>query len=164
MKRPDPQSGFSIMDIIMGLSIIAVAIVGMMLAQRNYVQQSSQVEVGLRAVSLGNSVMNIIRMHAYDDSTSSPWSPSLGPNTGESSADDYDDIDDYDGASWDFSNDGFAGFTINTRVFNVQIPTNWVDSVGTGGNFKKITVTVNHSVLKSPVTFSSIVAGIEEHD
>ena len=161
MKHHNQQSGFSIIDMIMGLSIIDIGIVGVQYVQRNYIESASQVEINLRAISLGNSVMNIIRMHAYDESTASPWSLTLGPDLGESSNTDYDDIDDYAGASWDFSSDGFEGFTVNTQVFYVEVPNNWLDSIGTRSNFKRIVVTVSHQVLNAPVIFTSLMTGVD---
>ena len=162
MKRPN-RNGFSIVDMIMGLSIIAVAIVGIMTAQRNYIQMTNRVEVGLRSVSLANSVMNTIRMHRFDENTTEPWSVTLGPEGGETSAN-YDDIDDYAGTSWDFSSDGFSGFTITSRVFCVNLATSWLDSVGTGFNYKRIIVSVDHGVLENPVVMSSIYAGIDREE
>ncbi len=161
MKHHNPQSGFSIIDMIMGLSIIAIAIVGIQYAQKNYIELTSQVETSLRAVSLGNSVMNIVRMHAYDEGTASPWSSTLGPDAGESTLTDYDDIDDYAAASWDFSNDGYAGFNVISQVYYVQVPSNWLDSLGTRSNYKRIVITVDHSVLNTPVVFTSIMAGVD---
>ena len=154
------QSEFSLIDMIMGLSIIAVAIVGIQLAQRNYVEMSTQVETNLRAVTLGNSVMNTIRMHRFDENTSSPWVATLGAD-GESSMSDYDDIDDYAGASWDFSSDGFAGYTVSTRVFCINLDTSWLDSVAVGQDYKRIIVSVNHPAMDVPAIMTSIFAGIE---
>jgi hypothetical protein len=161
MKRPrHSKSGFSIIDMIMGLSIIAVAIMAIQVAQNNYVNMSTRVEVGLRAVSLGNSVMNIVRMHRYDENSSSPWSTAYGTDTGESTSADYDDIDDYAGTSWDFSGDGFAGYTVTTRVHCVDLTTSWTDSVGPGSTFKRIIVSIDHDAMDSPMIFSSLMAGI----
>lgn len=160
MRRLDHrQAGFSIIDMIIGLSIVTVAILAIQVAQSNYVNQSTKVEMGMRAISLGNSVMNTIRMHRYDENTSSPWSTSYGPDTGETTAADYDDIDDYAAASWDFSSDGFSGFTIQTRVFCVALNTSWVDSVGPGTSFKRILVTVDHEAMDRPMIFTSLMAG-----
>ncbi len=161
MKRLNSQSGFSIMDMIMGLSIIAVAIVGIQIAQNNYVNMSSRVEVGLRAISLANSVMNVIRMHDFDENSAAPWSLTLGTDTGESSSTLYDDIDDYSGATWDFSGDGFPGFSITTTVHNIDINSSWLSSVGSRTNFKRIIVQIDHPSLASPVVFSSIMVGID---
>lgn len=162
MKLPkQSQSGFSLIDIIVGLSILAVAIVGIQLAQRNYVTFSTQVEVNLRAISLGNSVMNTIRMHRFDENASAPWDSTLGTNTGESTLTDYDDIDDYAGASWDFSSDGFPGYVVSSRVFCVDLSSSWLDSVGAFTSFKRIIVSINHGEMETPVVFSSIVSGIE---
>jgi hypothetical protein len=159
MKRPSSNAAFSIPDMIMGLAIIVIAIVGIMAAQRSYIQMSGRVEAELRAVSLGNSVMNIIRMHRYDENTSSPWSTSYGPDGGEV-ASTYDDIDDYAAASWDFSSDGYAGYTVNTRVFCINIASSWEDSIGPGADFKRIIVTINHEAMESPMVLTSIMAGI----
>ena len=160
MKHRNSQNGFSIIDMVMGLGIIAVAIIGIMSAQKNYIQMSSEVEVTLRGISLGNSVMNIIRMHRFDENASPPWVAILGTEAGESTSADYDDIDDYAGASWDFSGDGFAGYTIQTRVFNVNLASSWLDSVGPRTNYKRIIVSVNNSSLEEPIIFSSIYTGI----
>lgn len=162
MKRHrHSQSGFSIIDMIMGLSIIAVAIVGIQLAQRNYVRMSSQVEVNLRAISLGNSVMNIIRMHRFDENDTAPWDSTLGTDTGETSLILYDDIDDYNGATWDFSADGYDGYSVTSSVFSVNLPDNWLNNAGAFTSFKRIIVSIDHSAMDSPVVFTSIVSGID---
>jgi hypothetical protein len=148
-------------DMIMGLSVIAVAIVGIQLAQRNYVSTSDQVEVNLRAISLGNSVMNIIRMHRFDENATAPWDSTLGTDTGETSLILYDDIDDYNGATWDFSGDGYPGYTVTSSIFSVDLNTSWVDDAGAFTSFKRIIVSIDHPAMDSPVVFSSIMAGID---
>jgi len=155
------QSGFSLIDMIMGLSIIAVAIVGVQLAQRNYVEMSTQVETNLRAVTLGNSVMNTIRMHRFDENATAPWDSTLGKNTGETVLSDFDDIDDYDGAIWDFSADGYAGFAVTTSVFSVDLASSWMDNTGEFTSFKRIIVSINHDAMDVPLVFSSIMSGID---
>ncbi|MCF7827288.1 MAG: hypothetical protein K9N29_11640 [Candidatus Marinimicrobia bacterium] len=163
MKRPNnSKSGFSLIDVIMGMSILAIAIIGIQVAQNNYMRMSSQVEANLRAISLGNSVMNLIRMHRFDENITAPWDSTLGINAGETSAAYYDDIDDYDGTSWDFSGDGYAGYEVQTQVFCVNMASSWVNEVGGFTSFKRIIVSVNHAVLDDPVVFTSLMAGIEE--
>lgn len=160
MNNSNPQAGFSILDMIIGLSIISIAVVGILLAQGNFANSAAQTEVGLKAVSLGNYVMQTIRKHRFDEETNTPWSTSYGTDTGESSSSDYDDIDDYANASWDFSSDGYLGYTISTRVFCVDLSNSWVDSVGPGSDFKRIIVQVNHDALDNAVVLSSLYAGI----
>ena len=159
MKHRNSQDGFSIIDMVIGLSIIAIAIVGIMSAQRNYIQMTSEVEVGMRAISLGNAVMNTIRMHSFDENSTAPWSTTLGEDAGESVLDDYDDIDDYAAATWDFSY-WFPGYTVQTRVFNIDLSSSWLDSVDYATDYKRIIVSVDNSVLENPIVFSSIYAGI----
>ena len=159
MKHHNPQSGFSLIDMIMGMSIISIALVGIMSVQNNYINMSTKLEVGFRAIALGNSVMSTIRMHRFDENASAPWSATLGTDTGETSSDDYDDIDDYASAAWDFSY-WYPGYTVNSRVFSINLATSWVDSVGAPNNFKRIIVSINHEALDSPIVFSSLMAGI----
>jgi len=99
-------------------------------------------------------------MHRYDENLDAPWSSSYGTDSGESTSADYDDIDDYANAIWDFSADGFSGFSVTTRVFCVALATSWEDSVGPGASFKRIIVSIDHDALNSPMKFSSIMAGI----
>ena len=160
MSNSSSQSGFSIMDMIIGLSIVSIAIVGILLAQRNYINSAAKVEVGIRAVTLGNYVMQTIRMHRFDENPTPSWSTSYGPDTGESTMASYDDIDDYAAASWDFSSDGYAGYSVSTRVFCVDLSSSWLDSVGPGTNYKRIIVGVSNPALEGPVIFSSLYAGI----
>ncbi|NQV41712.1 MAG: hypothetical protein HQ506_05095 [Candidatus Marinimicrobia bacterium] len=163
MKRLNAsQAGFSIIDMIMGLSILAIAIVGIQIAQNNYINMSNQVEISLRGISLGNSVMNLIRMHPFDENSLPPWSATLGQDSGESALVDNDDIDDYAGASWDFSADGFPGYIVTSRVFCINKDVSWLDSVATGLSFKRIIVSVNHPQLESPLVFSSLMAGVTD--
>lgn len=161
MNSSSGSSGFTITDLIVGMMIIAVAIVGMMYAERAYIQNADRVELGVRGVSLGNAVMNTIRMHRYDENTSSPWSSSLGTDSGESSSSSYDDIDDYVGTSWDFSSLGYPGFTVSTRIFYVDIETSWMDSVGGPTGFKRIIVTIGHAGLSSDISMSSLMGSLE---
>ena len=160
MSRSGSQSGFSILDMIIGLSIVSIAIVGILLAQRNYTTQAAEVEVGIGAVTLGNHIMQTIRMHRFDENPTPPWSTSYGTDAGDGTFPNVDDIDDYANGSWDLSSDGYEGYTVTTRVFCVNLSSSWLDSVGPGTNFKRIIVSVDNSVLKDPVVFSSIYAGI----
>lgn len=151
------DAGFSIPDIIMGMTIIAVAVVGIMGVQRNYVEQVNRTIIQTRAISLGNAVMSTIRMHRYDENASEPWSSSLGADS-ETMAN-YDDIDDYAYTSWDFSSLGYVGFDVLTKVWYVDTGTSWLDSVAGPTDFKRITVIVDHDILSDPIVFYSLAGG-----
>ncbi len=161
MRIDRKSSAFSIPDLIMGMFIIAIALIGIMYGERAYIANADRVELGVRGVSLGNAVMNTIRMHRFDENTSSPWSSSLGSDTGESSSSDYDDIDDYAAASWDFSSLGYTGFSVTTRIFYVDINTSWLDSVGGPTHYKRIIVTIDHTGMKNSLNFTSLLASLE---
>ncbi len=159
MNKHKNQAGFSIPDMLVGLSIVAVAIVGVLYAQRSYVRQADVIEIRSRATTLANSVMSTIRMHRYDENTDEPWSATLGANSGETSTADYDDVDDYAAASWNFSALGYPNFTVSTRVFYVDIQNSWLDSVGGPTSYKRIIVSVDHDVLDRPLVISTLAAG-----
>ena len=159
MNNSNRNAGFTITDIIMGMSIIAIAVVGVLSIQNNYVNQASQIELRTRAVSLGNAVMSTVRMHRFDENTGIPWTSNANLGSDSESMSGYDDVDDYVDASWDFSSLGYAGFTVTTRIFYVNIANSWVDSVAGPTDYKRIIVGVNNAELSTPVRLSTLVGG-----
>ncbi|MBU0712999.1 hypothetical protein KKC74_04635 [bacterium] len=103
-------------------------------------------ETSLRATTLAQSYIELVRCNRFDENYSPPWSISLGPE--EAGESDYDDIDDYAGYS-NFSIEKFPGYSVSLRVFYVNPTISWEDSVGSQTNFKRIIATVSHSELES---------------
>jgi MSHA pilin protein MshD len=147
------HSGFSLLEIILGVVIIGIAFVGAMYALSAIESRGARVETFLRATSMANSIMEVIRSNRFDENTSPPWGTVLGPE--ESSPQDYDDVDDYIGFSWSFSE--YPGYQGSTRVFYVNPTISWIDSINAVTNYKRIIVTVHHEGLDTPIVLSSLV-------
>jgi len=110
-------------------------------------------EAMLKADSMANSIMEIIRAHGFDENSAPPWTSSLGPE--EAIYNDFDDVDDFIGYSWTFS--GYSGYSAVSQIFYVDPAVSLDDSTSTTGNYKKITVTVTYAALGSIVTHTSLI-------
>ena len=144
------QSGFAIIELILGIMVLGIAFVAFMNVHGNVRTKSVNVEIMSRATGLANSIMGKIRAHDFRDNSGTT---ALGPD--EASPANYDDVDDYAGYTWTFT--GYVGYSGNSRVFYLDPATSWVDSVGTATNYKRIIVSVSHGGLDSPVVLSSLV-------
>ncbi|MFQ6677178.1 MAG: prepilin-type N-terminal cleavage/methylation domain-containing protein [Fidelibacterota bacterium] len=155
MRTNKNDSGFSLVEIIIGVVIVGIGFVGAMNAFTFIRSKSFQIEATFRAVSVANSVMHTVRAENFDESSAEPWTLNLGPE--ESFVSDFDDADDYAGYAWDFQPKGFPGYDVTTRIYYVNPAVSWVDSVGTQTNYKHIIVQVSHQGLPVPVTLTSLI-------
>jgi len=153
MRRNKPQAGFALIEMIVGIMIISIAFVGAMYVYAEIQTKSSGIEITLRATSLANSIMGVIRSHNFDENSSAPWSGVLGPEEGLSS--NYDDVDDYIAFPW--SVPGYDNYSVSTQVFYVDPSLSWLNSAGSITYYKRITVTVDHSGLTNPILLTSLI-------
>ena len=149
------HSGFSIIELIMGVMIIGVAFVAAMFAHTQIQTMSTRVEFTLRSTVLANSVMRVVRSNNYDENESPPWSNTLGPE--EPSVSEFDDVDDYIGYDWPFQSAGFVGYTVTTRVFYINSSISLLDSTGMITDYKRIIISVHTDGLPEPVVLSSLI-------
>ncbi|GEM_PF-649464 len=147
------QSGFSLLEIIVGIVIIGIAFVGAMYALTEIQNRSSRIEIMLKATTMANDIMEIVRSNNFDEYNSSPWSNPLGPE--ENSPSQYDDVDDYIGYLWSFP--GFTGYQGSTRVYYVNPNVSWIDSANSVTNYKYIRVQVTHDGLDVPIVLTSLI-------
>ncbi len=152
------ESGFSILDIVLGIVFLSIAFTASIFVIKNLQNRSFNLEALLRADSMANSIMEIIRAHRFDENTASPWSSTLGAEEG--SYNDFDDVDDFIGYTWSFS--GYSNFTATSRIYYVDPDVSLDDSTGTLTNYKKIVVKVTHPVIPDGVTHSSLITASSE--
>jgi len=152
MKTSTLQSGFSLLDLIIGIIFLSIAFVGSMVTIRNLQSQQNEMEAMVRGSSMASNIIEVMRSYDFDENAVSPWSSPLGPEEGQ--IEDYDDVDDYMGASWSYN--GYTGFSGNSRVFYVDPTINLMDSTGTVTDYKRLIVTVTHAEMSTPVILSSI--------
>jgi len=93
------RKSFTLVEIIAVIVILSLAIptLLMMFTQANL--NSITTESVSKASYYAEALMEEIRSKRFDENDNSPWSNSLGPDGGEVSRSDYDDVDDYNGLS-----------------------------------------------------------------
>jgi type II secretory pathway pseudopilin PulG len=155
MRIKNSVSGFALTELIVGILVMGIAFATFLTIHAQQRARIISVEAMLRGTEIANSLMGIIRAHNFDENTVPPWSGTLGPE--ESSAGFYDDVDDYQAHDWSTELAGMPGYTATSRVFYVNPNNNWLDSVGTATDFKRLIISVNHAALKSPIVLSSLI-------
>ena len=151
------QSGFTLIDTIIGIVIIGFVLTGILFVVIDLNVKSVRNEIIAKGTVYANSVMHYIRAHRFDENYNTlgePWTLPivLGQDSG-----DYDDIDDFIGADWSII-PGFTdvGYQATSNVFYVDVAS-LLYNYGAVTNYKLITVTVNHSALPNPIVLCSIM-------
>jgi len=150
------QSGFTLIDTIIGIVIMGFVLTGVIMMVLDLSVKSVTNETIAKGTAYANSVMNYIRVHRFDENyntTGSPWTYPLGQDSG-----DFDDIDDFIGADWSII-PGYtdAGYQASSRVFYIDHLVNLLDSCTYATHFKRIIVTVDHDGLPNPIVLTSIM-------
>ena len=155
MNYKKNQSGFSLIDAIIGIMLISFVLTGVLYVLLDLRVKSVENEVLAKGATYANSIMNYIRSHRFDENYSMlgyPWTFPLGPDGG-----DHDDIDDFIGADWPTIL-GYAeiGYQATSDIFYVDAP-NLLTNCGYMSNYKRIIVTVSHADLPNPIVLTSIM-------
>ncbi len=162
MRIKNSVSGFALTELIVGILVMGIAFATFLTIHAQQRARIISVEAMLRGTEIANSLMGIIRAHDFDENANPPWSNTLGPE--ENSIGFYDDVDDYQAYNWSTELAGMPGYTATSRVFYVNPANNWLDSVGTATDYKRLIVSVNHAALKSPIVLSSLITPRIETD
>ncbi len=156
------QAGFALLDLVIGITLLAFAFLATMRIVDDLQQKLDHRDVQIRATSLANSMMSIIRSVDFDENATPPWI--IASNLGMDGSGLYDDVDDFILNPAGVANFGAAGagFTITVNVFYVDPTTSppnmTVPLTGNNSsNYKRVTVTVSHPTLTNPIILSAIV-------
>ncbi len=119
MNYKKNQSGFTLIDTIIGIVIVSFVLTGILFVVIDLNVKSVRNETTAKGTTYANSVMNYIRAHRFDENYNTsgrPWTYPLGSNGG-----DRDDIDDFIGANWNII-PGYtdAGYQATSNVFYVD--------------------------------------------
>ncbi len=174
-----PQQGFSLIEIIIGIVVFAfsLSIITSLILPTSE-QSAAQVQQ-IRAAELGQSLMNEIMGKSYDENSDrvggvlrcnepsvavNPCSFTFGPDAGENSRNDFDDVDDYHGlvvsgnaiqnVQGQSLGRHYQGFSLSVDVIYDGTYDGTPDSEY---NAKLITITVD-SPAKQAIKFSSYKA------
>jgi Tfp pilus assembly protein PilV len=157
------QDGFTLMDIIIGVLFLSVAFLATMKITTDLQRKLDQRDLQIRATSLANSMMSIVRSVNFDENFPTS-NHTQAVNLGIDGSLLHDDIDDFISSPMTIANFGAAatGFVVTVNVYYVDPTTTppnlTIPLSGTSfSNFKRIDVSVLHSELNNPVSISAIV-------
>ena len=149
------QAGFSMIDMVIGIMILAFVLPGILFMIGDLNVKSVRNETIEKATTFANTVMHDIRVHRFDENynvTGSPWTYPLGQDGG-----DYDDIDDFIGADWSgVPGYSSAGYQATSTIHYVD-PLDMLNSCTYQTDFKRIIVTVNHAYLPNSIILTTIM-------
>ncbi|MDD5613942.1 MAG: prepilin-type N-terminal cleavage/methylation domain-containing protein [Candidatus Omnitrophica bacterium] len=144
------MKGLTLVEIIISIVVFAIIIVPLV---NIFSTVSKDTDSGIyinRASTMAASYMELILSRSFDEEAAGPFTDpaALGPDTGESSVSDYDDVDDFNGHS--FTDSDYPSLTANVAVYYVQNPDtagSWDSPSAAATNYKRIDITVNHPQL-----------------
>jgi len=150
------RKSFTLVEIIAVIVILSLAIptLLMMFTQANL--NSITTESVSKASYYAEALMEEIRSKRFDENDNSPWSNSLGPDSGEVSRSDYDDVDDYNG----YKDSPLSGYTRSVSVGYVKLNgTRWQSS-SSRTDYKRVDVSVSRDdKIFGPVNLIVLVSG-----
>ncbi len=99
MGRRQARGGFTLLETAMAVTIIGVGVLAMVEAQQAFIQSNLWSSQAASGAYLGGEVRELMRgLPRHDPTSGLSGSPEVfGPEIGEVTVDDYDDIDDFDG-------------------------------------------------------------------
>ncbi len=156
------QQGFALMDLVIGITFLSFTFLATMRIIDDLQQKLDQRDLQIRATSLANSMMSIIRSVNFDENAASPWI--IASNLGMDGSGLYDDVDDFMLNPAGAANFGAAGvgFTITVIVFYVDPttapPNMTIPLIGNiSSNYKRVTVNIGHPNINNQIQLSAIV-------
>lgn len=134
------QRGFTLIELIIFIVIVAVGLAGILLVMNTSVKSSADPMVRKQAIALAESVLEEVLQKAYAD-------PDNTPAVVEASRDLWDNVDDYNGKTQ-------SAFSLPPALSGYTIAISVADDSSTlpGLTAKKVTVTVARGVESITLT------------
>ena len=148
--------GFTLIEIMVSLILLTLSF--MVFLQALNTGKTVRAHSELRTVQsvILNSMENQIRARRYDENTASPWSSTLGKESGETAIMHFDDIDDFHQYTIDEVSEHTA-FGVSVAVTYVSPASEFNTPQSNQTDFKSVTVTVSHKTL-SDMTDTLIIS------
>ena len=155
-KIKNDQSGFTLIDIVSGIMIMTFVLPVILITTSDMNLKSVNNDTYEKGTSFGNTIMNYIIGHRFDENyntTGAPWTYPLGQDSG-----DFDDIDDYIYADWSII-PGYVnmGYQATSNIFYIDPSVDLMSNCNYPTNFKRIVVIVNHANLSNPLTLTTLM-------
>lgn len=133
MKRSARRQGFSLIELVMTIVVLAIALTVIFLALDTGIAHSADPMVETQAVAIGQAYIEEILGKSYTDL----------PCPGTCTRADYNDIDDYNGLVNDGAENQFGEPVPGLGAYDVTVTVS--DTTLSGVPAKLVTVTVTHS-------------------
>lgn len=152
------MKALTLFELIMSIVIFAIIIIPLMQIFATVSHDSTEAIFINHANIIGQSVLELITSKYFDENNNPPWTDpeDLGPDPGEISLDQYDDVDDFAGYRQN-SIPGSPGFSYSVHVYYVDPDVSWNSQVNEIKNYKRIDVIVSHAQM-GELIFSSAVS------
>jgi MSHA pilin protein MshD len=173
------KRGFTLLEMILFIVVFSLGIVGVMTLYINTLGKTSDPILRNNAVQVLQSVMEVVYNKKWDENTPnggcdnittecSALSSSIGPDSGETSLNDYDDIDDFvnSGSAYKKSRDWLSqdfglisGFNIKITISYARITGNKVyENTSSKSNYKLIQIEVQSNGLNESYKLIAVKA------
>ena len=156
------EKGFTLVEVVVVLLLLTISFMVFLKALNTGKRVRVNSEIRTVQGVILNSIQNEIRARKYDENTSSPWSSVVGKDFGESSVEDFDDIDDFHGYS-ESSLADYPGYSYSVDVKYIALENgvfNLSSDQTVQTDFKYATVTVSHNTQPAITDAIIISSGI----
>jgi MSHA pilin protein MshD len=168
-RHPSQQKGVTLVELVISIVVLSIAMIALMNAFSVSMSSSADPLWRNKTMKLAQLYLDEILSKAYDHSTplggipfvTTPACTGLGPDAGETSRADFNDVDDYDGLteSPPVSLDGtldssYASYSVSIAVACAGTDVSALNATGvSNAQAKKISVTIT-APNQSPITFA----------
>jgi len=138
------RKALTLYEAVAALLVFAVAIPSLFNMFAHLAKSTYQDELITTATYVSSCFLEEIRSKNFDENVEAPWTQhsQLGPDSGESSRADFDDVDDYDGFSGNYTQD--PSYQVDIVIFYVD-PSDLNTQVTTRGDYKHIKITISRA-------------------
>ena len=145
-KIQDTAKGFTLVEIMVALILLTLSF--MVFLQALNTGKTVRAHSELRTVQsvIMNSLENQIRARRYDENTVSPWSSTLGKESGETAIMQFDDIDDFHQYTVDEVSEHPA-FGVSVAVTYVSTGAGFHTAQSNQTDYKSVMVRVSNKTL-----------------
>jgi MSHA pilin protein MshD len=162
------NKGFSLLEMVLFIVVFSLGIVGVMTLYYNTLGKTSDPILTSRAVQVLQSVMEVVYSKKWDENTPnggcdnistecSPLLSHIGPEAGETTLSDFDDIDDFvdSGGTYKKTGEWLSSDFGLTAGFNIKITISYAKLIG-NKIFENTSSKTNYKLIQIEVAGSGL--------
>ncbi len=156
--------GVSLIELIIVVLIMAIAFAAFLKVLTMSSERGAESEIVTVQATLSMDIMNEIRSKRYDEYYTQNWSTILGPESGETSPLNFDDVDDFNGWSEAAGSiSGYPEYSRSVTVTYVDTAGQFLNNVTGPEDYKLVVINVGHLTLSDLIDSLVITPGIPSH-